>query len=162
VEVLVPLPEDKDAAPLLIARTPYGMGQVILVAFDLDEAPFTSWPGQEKFWDLFLAKTAPKPSVTAQDFNRRWGGMGDPEDSNDLASHVQSSLEEIPEVPVISFGWVALFILIYILIVGPIDYLFLKKVVKRLELTWITFPTVVLVISAVAYFTAYSLKGNDQ
>src|SRR5207248_1352802 len=42
-----------------------------------------------------------------------------------------------------------------------IDYFFLKKVVKRLELTWITFPVVVLGISAIAYFTAYWLKGND-
>ena len=45
--------------------------------------------------------------------------------------------------------------------VGPLDYFFLKKVVKRLELTWITFPTVVLVVSAAAYFTAYWLKGSD-
>jgi len=64
-------------------------------------------------------------------------------------------------VAVISFGWVALFILIYILVVGPLDYFFLKKVVKRLELTWITFPTVVITISVAAYFTAYWLKGND-
>jgi hypothetical protein len=62
---------------------------------------------------------------------------------------------------VISFGWVALFILVYIIIVGPLDYFFLKKVVKRLELTWITFPAVVIVISAVAYFAAYYLKGKD-
>jgi len=33
--------------------------------------------------------------------------------------------------------------------------------VKRLELTWITFPAVVILISAVAYFAAYKLKGND-
>jgi hypothetical protein len=56
---------------------------------------------------------------------------------------------------------VALFILLYILVVGPLDYLFLKKVVKRLELTWITFPTVVLAVSAAAYFTAYYLKGSE-
>jgi hypothetical protein len=46
-------------------------------------------------------------------------------------------------------------------VVGPLDYLFLKKVVKRLEWTWITFPTVVLAVSAGAYFLAYYLKGND-
>src|SRR6266699_4628591 len=69
--------------------------------------------------------------------------------------------ERNAERPVISFGWVALFILLYIIVVGPLDYLFLKKVVKRLELTWVTFPAVVLIVSAVAYFTAYYLKGND-
>jgi hypothetical protein len=71
------------------------------------------------------------------------------------------NLEDFEDVPVISFGWVALFILLYILVVGPLDYFFLKKVVKRLELTWITFPTVVITISVAAYFTAYWLKGND-
>src|SRR5262249_24237247 len=55
----------------------------------------------------------------------------------------------------------AVFILIYIIIVGPVDYLFLKKGVKRLELTWITFPTVVIAVSAGAYYAAYYLKGND-
>src|SRR5262249_49768749 len=32
---------------------------------------------------------------------------------------------------------------------------------KRLELTWITFPAVVLAISLIAYFTAYAIKGKD-
>jgi hypothetical protein len=39
--------------------------------------------------------------------------------------------------------------------------LLLKKVFKRLELTWITFPAVVLAISLIAYFTAYAIKGKD-
>src|SRR5207253_10708386 len=65
-------------------------------------------------------------------------------------------------IPVSSCGWVALFILVYILVLGPLYYFFLQKVVNRLELTWITFPTVVITISVAAYFTAYWLKGNDQ
>src|SRR5262249_17289715 len=79
----------------------------------------------------------------------------------DLASQLQGRLDKFQDVSVISFGWVALFILVYIIIVGPLDYFFLKKVVKRLELTWITFPAVVIIISAVAYFAAYYLKGKD-
>ena len=64
-------------------------------------------------------------------------------------------------MPVVSFGWVALFILIYIVLIGPVDYLFLKKVVKRLEWTWVTFPVIVITVSAGAYFAAYALKGKD-
>ena len=64
-------------------------------------------------------------------------------------------------VPVISFGWVALFILFYILLVGPIDYFVLKRLFKRLELTWITFPLIVIVVSVVAYLAAYYSKGDD-
>jgi hypothetical protein len=57
---------------------------------------------------------------------------------------------------------VALFILLYIAVVGPLDYFILKKVFKRLELTWVTFPIVVVVVSVAAYWTAYALKGEDM
>src|SRR5206468_4430200 len=103
-------------------------------------------------------------NVGGKNVNLRGGranAFGSSAEPGELASRLQKSLEAFDDVPVISFGWVALFILIYILIVGPIDYFFLKKVVKRLELTWITFPAVVLGISAIAYFTAYWLKGNE-
>src|SRR5262249_53968617 len=70
-------------------------------------------------------------------------------------------LEKFREVPVISFGWVALFILFYVLLVGPLDYFVLKKVFKRLELTWVTFPATVLLVSVLAYATAYALKGDE-
>jgi hypothetical protein len=46
-------------------------------------------------------------------------------------------------------------------LIGPGDYFFLKKVLKRMELTWITFPTIVVTVSLVAYYAAYLLKGND-
>jgi len=50
---------------------------------------------------------------------------------------------------------------LYILLIGPVDYFFLKKVVKRLEWTWVTFPVIVIGVSTAAYFTAYALKGQD-
>jgi hypothetical protein len=87
----------------------------------------------------------------------RYQAQSEPE----LFHRLYTYLENFEEVPVIPFSWVALFIFVYILIVGPLDYFILKKVVKRLELTWITFPTVVILVSAGAYVSAYYLKGND-
>ena len=60
----------------------------------------------------------------------------------------------------VPFGWVAFFIFLYILLIGPGDYLFLKKVLKRMELTWITFPTIVVTVSLLAYYAAYAMKGT--
>ncbi len=156
---------EPDTNELLIARGAYGMGKVTVVAFDLDRPPFTSWveKGQNEFWKKIIAESAPIVRKDAQASGQR-GGMGMPSQAEgaDLGTSLQENLESFSDMPVISFGWVALFILVYILIVGPLDYFFLKKVVKRLELTWITFPTVVITISVVAYFTAYWLKGNYQ
>ena len=80
---------------------------------------------------------------------------------SDLSSQLRAALEQFPGVKLIPFGWVAFFIFLYILLIGPGDYFFLKKVLKRMELTWITFPTIVLTVSLVAYYAAYVLKGND-
>jgi hypothetical protein len=141
----------------LMLRTPYGRGNITLLAFNVDKDPFTSWQGAQKFWQAAVTRWAPPVLLQGDDQrgvprNQRQGG--------DLTTRLQVELDKF-DTPPISFGWVALFILLYILVVGPLDYLLLKKVFKRLELTWITFPAVVLAISLIAYFTAYAIKGKD-
>ncbi len=144
--------DDRDgkAWPILALSTT-GTGRVLFVAFDFDAPAFARWQGQTQFWERIHSELAP-----------RQAGLKENREDTQLAARLQRALENFEEVPVISFGWVAFFILIYIIIVGPLDYWFLKKVVKRLELTWVTFPLVVLIVSVAAYFTAYKLKGNHM
>jgi hypothetical protein len=159
VNVLVreaPTGDDKDGVPVVV-HAACGLGRVVLVGFDLDTPPFSTWTGQKAFWEKVEGELEPRPTVESRNPRAQFGLERD----QGLGADLKARLESFKEVPVISFGWVALFILVYIVIVGPLDYLVLKKVFKRLELTWITFPTVVLAISVAAYFTAYSLKGND-
>src|SRR5262249_50636461 len=149
--------------PLLAVRMPHGLGQLTLLGFDLDLPPFASWDGQAEFWKTLLQQLARSTEKRTGPGNINWRNRRpDLEYDPDLAGELQTNLEQMPEIPVISFGWVALFIFIYILVVGPLDYFFLKKVVGGWELPWIPSPAVVLVVSAAAYFTAYKLKGNDQ
>jgi hypothetical protein len=147
----------------VVVQGAYGLGRVTVVALDPDKPPVTKWPGQTSFWQHLLAAAGPSiPDSAAANQNIIYYRGVQPATSTDNEQNtINSQLEQFEGVPVISFGWVALFILLYILVVGPLDYLFLKKVVKRLELTWITFPTIVLAVSAAAYFTAYHLKGKE-
>jgi hypothetical protein len=158
-ETLLYWNKDQKETPLVV-RGAFGLGSVTVVALDLDEPPFKGWRGQQGVLDWLVKTTTPafSDAVGENAPNRRY----DSQQITDIGGELENALEQFDEIPVISFGWVALFILIYILVVGPLDYFFLKKVVKRLELTWITFPTVVITISVAAYFTAYWLKGNDQ
>src|SRR5262249_27207664 len=155
----------KGAGQNLIVQGNAGLGRVTVVGLDLDQRPFTDWKGQREFWKFLMIQSWARNAtigVKADDNNPNVNPWNVQEQNqNQLLSQLYAYLENFEEVPVISFGWVALFIFIYIIIVGPLDYFFLKKVVKRLELTWITFPTVVLTISAIAYFTAYHIKGKD-
>jgi hypothetical protein len=155
VELL--LRQDED--PLLV-RVPYGRGSVALLALDLDKGPVAGWSGRTGLWKALLSACGPKSALAVRE-QPALGFRGvESESSVDLGSRLQRRLDEF-EMTVISFGWVALFIFLYILVVGPLDYLILKKVFRRLEWTWITFPVTVLLISVVAYFTAYAVKGND-
>jgi hypothetical protein len=153
-------PQTRDRWPVIV-QAPCGVGRVILVGFDLDTHPFIDWEGENHFWQKLNAELRPGQGNKGQPNPNMGGVPGWDQTHSDVGSLMVDRLEAFTEVPVISFGWVALFILLYIVVVGPLDYFFLKKVVKRLELTWITFPTVVLVVSALAYVSAYYLKGND-
>src|SRR5207244_3672137 len=106
------------------------------------------------------------PNVRWQKARLRRGGFQPQPDDDlserlDMKAEIKRSLERFEDIPTISFGWVMLFLLLFIALVGPLDYLLLKKVFKRLELTWVTFPAIVIMASVFAYCAAYSLKGED-
>jgi hypothetical protein len=152
VQVLL---RDANERPLII-QTSCGLGRVLLVLFDLDSAPFAGWEAERAFWKKVLREMLPEPTVLQ---NPQKGFAEDRKPS--LASDLQHGLEMFENIQPTNFGWVALFVLFYILLVGPLDYFILKKLFKRLELTWLTFPSVVIVVSVTAYLIAYSLKGDE-
>ncbi|WP_020469277.1 hypothetical protein [Zavarzinella formosa] len=132
-----------------------GTGRVTVFAFDLDRSPFVDFNQRSAFWENTLAQCGyqiPEFGQELQSYSRNY---------DEFPNALQGNLDFFEGVPVVSFGWVALFILLYILLIGPIDYFFLKKVVKRLEWTWVTFPIIVIGVSTAAYFTAYAIKGQD-
>ena len=144
----------------LVVRGSYGFGRVTLVALDVDQKPFTEWPDRAQFW------------VRAVDLRRQNGNLASANlpgagrtmyqsGVSDLVTQLKNALEQFPGVRLIPFGWVAFFIFLYILLIGPGDYFFLKKVVKRMELTWITFPVIVVTVSLAAYYAAYLVKGRE-
>lgn len=134
----------------LIVRSPYGLGKITLIGFDTNSEAFQSWEHKHDFWGAILEARTVTPLV-----NNYYGNTRD-----DASLALANRIEEFGDVPVVSFAVVALFIAIYIILIGPVDYFVLKKVFKRLEYTWITFPTVVLLVSLAAYYGAYYLKGD--
>jgi len=159
--VLIPLPDPTNPAKDIIAgQWAYGLGKVTVVGFDLDRAPFAEFPSRPEFWDWVLYEGGA---------NRASGGDGKArpaagtltEDEDEATVALRTHIDTFGGVPVVSFGWVAMLIVLYILLIGPVEYYFLKRILGRLELTWITFPIIVLTVSLVAYYSAYSLKGRE-
>lgn len=146
------------ATPLIV-RGPLALGRVTLVGLDLAGPPFSAWKDARLFWDkvLDLRGQAGESDVS------RLGARGAIIQADDpaLASQLHRVQETFPGVQSVQFGWVAAAVLGYILLIGPLDYLFLRKVVKRMELTWITFPLIVATVSGLGLWGAQKLKGRE-
>jgi hypothetical protein len=139
----------------LVVRTPRGLGQVVFVAADLDQPPFSKWADRH----LLLAKLLDMPAGGSEEAPRttQLSYFG----YTDLAGQLRSALDRFTGVRMIPFSLVAILIIVYILLIGPGDYFFLRLLVRRMQWTWLTFPIIVLAVSAAAYALAYYLKGDQ-
>lgn len=139
----------------LVIQAPYGLGMVSLTPLELNREPFSNWEARTDFWIKLLAlrKQAETNEQALEAYARQ--------STNDLSSVLHTHLEQFEGIALVSFQWVAFFIFIYILLIGPGDYFFVKRVLKRMELTWITFPTLVILVSVAAWLGARQLKGTE-
>jgi hypothetical protein len=143
---------DADDLPLVV-RTAHGLGQVLFVAADLDLAPLKDWDGQKLLAAKLLELPAAEPVKEDQFAVYR--------EFRDVSGQLRSALDQFTGVRVVPFALVALLVIGYILLIGPGDYFFLRKVLRRMELTWVTFPLIVLGVSAGAWWLATWLKGDQ-
>ena len=145
-----------DELPLVI-HEPRGMGVVTFVAMDFDRLPIAGWKSRGHVLTRLLAIEIPTEDDLTEDQQVGFMVYG----AVDLVSLLRSGLEQFEGVRLIPFWVVALLVVVYIILIGPVDYLLVKRVLKRMELTWITFPLFVIGVSVGAYALAYWLKGDE-
>jgi hypothetical protein len=136
----------------LVVRAPFGFGEVVFVGVDLDQPPFSRWSQRNRLIDRLL--DMPDADAARNQPPQHLLGF------NDLSGQLRAGLDQFTGVKIAPFWLVVLLILVYIALIGPIDYVLVKKVLKRMELTWFTFPTIVVLVTAGAYFMAYWMKGD--
>lgn len=138
----------------LVVRSPYGFGEVTFVGVDLDLAPFSRWTQRGRLVGKLLGFN--EPAATSNP-SRQANLMG----YNDLAGQLRAALDQFTGIKIAPFYLVALLIAGYIVLIGPFDYWLVKKVLKRMEWTWFTFPLMVLLVTGGAYVMAYWMKGDS-
>lgn len=160
--VLIPPPNraGDDGRPVAV-QGGYGLGRVTLIAFDLDAPPFTEFGNRAEFWDWVLREGGAARASVGSEGKPRPASAGPTDEEDELAAALRTHADTFEGVPVISFGWVAVFIALYVLLIGPVEYYLLKRVLGRLELTWVTFPVIVLTVCVAAYLAASAAKGHD-
>ena len=139
----------------LIVQADYGLGRVTFAAFDPFTQPFANWDGAPPFWQRVLNIRPPPKRENARQ-EAYWGG--------DLGSAVGGApvtalLGVHGDIPLPSLGWAFFLVFVYVILVGPVDFLVLRRL-RKMELTWITFPACVLLFSAIALLSGSTIARH--
>lgn len=140
----------------LVVRRAYGLGHVTFVAVDLDRAPFSDWKARDKFVSRLLGYPTRPPVASDDTTTTAYAGSYE-----DASAVLRGKLDEFEGVRIAPFWLVAMLVFGYIVLIGPVDYFLVRHVFKRMELTWITFPAIVLAVSVGAYALAFWMKGDQ-
>ncbi len=140
--------------PPLVTRIPLGLGEVVLVAADLDQPPFARWSGRTNLLRrLTRTRLAGEINDTGTAANRA-------PIQQDLVEQLRRALDVFPGVSLVPFFWVAMLVAGYVALIGPGDFK-LQRYLGRMELTWLTFPLLVAATSIGGYWFAGWLKGDQ-
>ncbi len=134
-----------DGAPILI-RGVFGSGTVDYLTVDPNSAPMRGWSGLSDLWFALMTSTAPPVG---------WS-MGITDwDQAVSAAQIFPGLDALPDIlPLCGF------LLGYILLIGPINYIVLKRINRR-EWAWVTIPVFIVVFTVLAFAVGANLRGTD-
>ena len=127
---------------VVAAERPYGAGAVTIVGFDPTVEWIASTDTATRLWGQLLPPRS----------------MGGPVIGDD--SQIVSAASQLPSLALPEVGWLIALLGAYILLIGPINYLVLRRLDKR-EWAWVTMPVLILAFAAGAYGFGSLLRGSD-
>jgi hypothetical protein len=132
---------EKDGLPI-IAEREVGDGKVIFLAFDYLDPAFRAW-AREKVWKRLLPQSTPRKHPRGADVARLF------------RQQIRESRGALPRAPILS----GVFLLLYILCFGPLNYLILKRSNRR-EWAWITMPAIAAAFTIGALGLIYATRSR--
>jgi hypothetical protein len=132
-----------DGEPLIV-RDMVGSGTVDFLAVDPQTEPLRSWADMDRLWYTLVASAGQQPSWLAG--NESWTMARE--------ATLTASNTALP-----SFTQLCGFLALYIVLIGPVNYLVLKRLNRR-EWAWATIPALILIFSVLAYTVGFNLRGN--
>lgn len=137
-----------DGRPLIVTAA-RGRGLITALAFSPEREPFRGWKNRRWFWahmmrlspDMF--RTDAQTGFAGHAIDGVFGGMVDSKQVRKLPVH-----------------WLLLLLVVYLLVIGPFDQWWLKKINHQM-LTWITFPCYVVLFSVLIYWIGFMLRAGE-
>jgi hypothetical protein len=139
-----------DSATPLAVEGMRGRGKITVLTFSPEREPFISWKNRTWFWSK-LANVPPSAFLNPN--------------ANIVANRLSSdgifrAMIETKQVRKLPLGWLLALLVAYLVVIGPLDQYWLKKI-NRQMLTWVTFPCYVVFFSALIYFIGFHLRAGE-
>jgi hypothetical protein len=146
-----PQPGGESTTPPLLLEQVVGSGRVTFCAIALNDPVLLAWSEQERFWsDLLRQPQMQNPFLGSPDM---------PIDTF-TEGNFAASLTRLPSLELPSLVTLGILLLLYILLVGPLAYLVLRRLDKQ-ALGWVIVPLITLIFAIIAYGLSYTQRGGD-
>lgn len=130
----------------LIQRVSYAAGMITLVAVDLNEKPVNQWRSLPQLYEMLFFGRHLDVAENRASRSGRISSSG----VSDLATQLAAVSDAIPAADRWSTWSVMLLIVAFLLVIGPLDYLLVVRLMKKPHLTWLTFPVLITGTCALA------------
>ena len=124
------------------AERAYGSGSVTIIGFDPTASWITGTSAAEGMWRRLLPIRASGGPIIGDD------------------SQIVSAASQLPSLALPPIGGLIGLLGAYILLIGPINYLVLRRLDRR-EWAWVTMPILIVAFAAGAYGFGSLLRGSD-
>jgi hypothetical protein len=128
----------------LLYRWQYGSGLATFSRFDFSS--LRGWPGEAELWGRVLGQPSPLAPAAGARLSR--------------VNILDRGVLQLPSLSLPSTSTLLLFLLAYVVVIGPINYLVLRRM-RRLEWAWLTVPVIVLLFAGGLYVVGNTLRGGQ-
>ena len=147
----------------LIGVAAYGFGRVTMVAVDIDRRPLARWVDLPRLIERLVEGVgATEPAViAAESRSTRGQGALSYTGVTDLKTQLHGVQDDFQQVSRPGIWQVFLLVIGVLLLVGPVDFVLVRHVLKRPRATWATLPLIILSTVGLAVWSGGTVKGRE-
>ena len=140
----------------IVQQYSYGFGDITYLALDLELPPLSQWSARPRLLARLLQPSSGDGEFSRAGRKSQVTHLG----YHDMTGQLRAALEQFPGVTLVQFSWIAGLIVIYLLLLGPVDFLLLRRI-GRPQWTWFTFPVVVIAFCGLSVWLFHHWKGSQ-
>jgi hypothetical protein len=130
----------------------HGRGLVQTIASDLDHPSFAQWKHRRLLWEKLVAAYW-DPLRTTTESKTAGSGTSSFIGYTDVSGQLRANLEQFPNVRTVGFSQIALLLVLFLALIGPVDYWISVVWLKRPHHSWLIAG--VMGLAACAALVAY-------